>query len=174
MAAKVLQGRFVQDTPSVEVELLESVAVCVALSLLEAVLESRPARPTDPVSHFLEDLLRASRGEIEDALVAKFDGADLSGPALLSLARMTDLWFQCANLPQRHLGDPADQLHLGRALQALCDEFQALAGSLQGSGQIPSRLLVEVSQLFEDSCALAGLRAQDFERFRKRRPADPR
>lgn len=173
MAARVLQGRFIQDTPSVEVELVESVAVCVALSLLEAVLEKKP-RPTHPVNPFLEDLLRASRWEIENALVAKLEREDLSDPAEPDLAGTTDLWLQGANLPQRHLGDPANQLHLGSTVQTLCDDLQALAGSLQGRGQITRRLLVEVSQLFQDSCAQAGLRAQDFESLGKRRPADPR
>jgi len=88
MAARVLQGRFVQDAPSVEVEVLESVAVCVALSLLETVLEKKPPRLSRPVNHFLEGLLRAARWDIENALVAKLEREDVSGLDQPALAAM--------------------------------------------------------------------------------------
>lgn len=169
MAARVLQGRFAQDTAAAEIEaeieLLESVAVCVALSLLETVLEGKPARPNHPVHHFLGDLLRATRWELENALVRKIERDPMTDRAMPVLLPFACLWVQPANLPERQLGDPANQLHLGGALQALGDEFQAITGSLEGRGQVYSRLLVEVRQLFADSGALVGLPAQDLERL---------
>ena len=71
MAAKVLQGRFGPQKPSLEAEILETLVVTSAIELIEAFLEFKPARPEDPTTYFLRSLLCAARWEIENAIVGK-------------------------------------------------------------------------------------------------------